>query len=178
MRHPPPKIALVFLVGSLFAAAAAAQKEDEESPYRPGLIATFAAGKPDAAIRIDETVSFDWADAAPDPRLPAGQFAATWRGRLWTQSSGTHRLAVFVQGQVSLKLDGKEVITGTAAEPRWLVSAELDLPFDYHPLEIAYHRTGERGRLALLLDRAELRPGADSAAVPVPRPDRIADAGV
>ena len=148
MRNWLPATTLVFLVSGLVAARVAAQ-EDEESPYRPGLVATYSAGDAAAATRIDEAVAFDWAGASPDPRLPDGQFAATWRGRLWTQSPGAHRLAVFVQGQVSLKLDGKEIIAGTAPEPQWLVSSELDLPFDYHPLELTYRRTGDRGQLAL-----------------------------
>ncbi len=140
-------ILLVGVIGS--AAGASAQEDDEESPYRPGLIAEYSNPDSAAATRIDETIAFDWQDAAPDLRIPAGEFSATWRGRLWTQSPGVHRLAVYVHGQVSLKLDGKEVIAGDAAQPQWLVSPELDLPFDYHPLEVSYRRSGERGRLSL-----------------------------
>jgi len=133
----------------LVVAAASAQDEAaEENPYRPGLVATYSAGGR-TATRVDETIAFDWQDATTDPRLPAGEFSAVWRGRLWMQAPGTYQLFCYVQGSVEIKLAGKSVVSGEAKEPQWVSSQPLELPFDRHAVEITYRRMGQRGQLAL-----------------------------
>lgn len=137
---------LLLLAGDL--TLARAQDEAEESPFRPGLVATYAAG-PVQATRVDEVVAFDWQQAACDPRLPAGRFTANWRGRLWARGSGEYRLACYVQGKVNVAVAGKTVIAGQTTEPKWLTAEPLALEFDHHPLEISYERTEAAGQLAL-----------------------------
>ncbi|HEX5104200.1 MAG TPA: c-type cytochrome, partial [Pirellulaceae bacterium] len=149
MRKPVVRMAMIAACFAAWFTAAAAQDEDEESPYRSGFIATYSSGADQKAVRIDETVAFDWADAAPDSRLAAGPFSAVWSGRLWTQTPGVHRIAAYVQGRVSVTLAGNRIIEGSADQPQWLVSEPLELEFDRHPLEIAYERKGDGGRLAL-----------------------------
>src|SRR5262245_17598750 len=97
------------------------QEDNEDSPFRPGLAATYTAGGK-SITRTDELLAFDWQNAACDPRLPAGEFAADWRGRLWTKSVGSHCLHCFLQGDVTIKLAGKTIIDGKAAQPQWLSS--------------------------------------------------------
>src|SRR4051794_29424682 len=80
-----------------------AQEEAEDSPFRPGLIATYSAGG-QSATRVDEVVAFDWQNAAADERLPSGEFTATWHGRLWARGAGEYRLSCYVQGEVAIKL--------------------------------------------------------------------------
>jgi len=130
------------------AAASAEDEAAEENPYRPGLVATYSAGGR-TATRVDETIAFDWQDATTDPRLPAGEFSAVWRGRLWMQAPGTYQLFCFVQGEVEIKLAGKSVVSGEAKDPQWISSQPLELPFDRHAVEITYRRMGQRGQLAL-----------------------------
>jgi mono/diheme cytochrome c family protein len=108
-------------------------------------------------VRTDEVVAFDWQDAACDPRLPACEFSATWRGRLSTKGTGSYRLQCFVQGEIALKLAGKTVVSGQANEPQWLVSQPLELDFDYHLLEITYRLTQARGQLALFWSGPDFR---------------------
>jgi hypothetical protein len=73
-------MALLLTAAVWLTTGVAAQDDDEESPYRPGLIATYSDGD-SSATRIDESVAFDWQAAAPDPRLPAGEFnRGRWRG--------------------------------------------------------------------------------------------------
>src|SRR5438067_13934340 len=98
-------LAIGTLIGLLAVSLAVAQ-DDEDSPFRPGLAATYTAGGR-SVQRIDEVVAFDWADAAADPRLANGPFSTSWRGRLWAKASGTYRIACYVQGQVEIKLAGK-----------------------------------------------------------------------
>src|SRR5262245_38142188 len=89
-------LAMLTLIGLCSISVA---QDDEESPYRPGLVANYSSGGI-SATRTDELLTFDWQDASPDPRLPAGEFTANWRGRLWTQTPGKYRLYCFAQGEV------------------------------------------------------------------------------
>jgi mono/diheme cytochrome c family protein len=134
----------------------AAQEDAEDSPYRPGLVATYTSGETSVS-RVDEVVAFDWQDAACDPRLPAGDFAATWRGKLWARGPGQYTIACFVQGDVSINLAGKSIVSGIAKQPQWLTSQPLELDFNYHPLEITYRRTQPRGQLALFWSGPDFR---------------------
>src|SRR5436190_4359033 len=136
--------------------AAGADEDDDDSPYTPGLVATYALDA-SSVTRIDEVVAFDWQDATCDPRLPTGELKAAWRGRLWARSAGTHRLSCFTQGDVEIKLAGKTVISGRTDQPQWLTSPPLDLEFDYHPLEITFRRTQPRGQLALFWSGPDFR---------------------
>src|SRR5262245_13529744 len=140
----------------LGAVVAEAQEDAEENPYRPGLVANYTAGGR-TITRLDETVAFDGQDAAPDPRLTAGEFAATWRGRLWAQLPGTYRLLCYVQGAVEVKWAGKVVVTGQSDQAGWVTSQPLELPFDRHELEVMYRKTGPRGQLALFWTGPEFR---------------------
>ncbi len=129
--------------------AAAQEVAEEESPYLPGLVARYSTREAQA-VRWDESIAFDWGDAAPDPRLPTGRFQATWTGRLWTQVAGPHRVAVFVGGcKCRVELGGRELLSGDAAEPRWIVSAPVELQFDRHPLTIQFEKTAASALLKL-----------------------------
>ncbi len=157
---PRLRLGLVFGVVCLLAAladgAAAQDEAAEDNPFRTGLIATYSAGGK-TLTRLNETVAFDWQDAAPDPRLPAGEFAAVWRGRLWAQAPGRYQLFCFGQGAVEIKLAGAAVLSGQADQPGWLNSQPLELPFDRHELEISYRKTGPLGQLALFWTGPEFR---------------------
>jgi len=147
VRIPALSLAVALTIVGL-SSSALTQDDTEDSPYRPGLIATFTSSDR-TATRTDEIVAFDWQNAAADPRLPATEFTATWRGRLWARGAGTYRLACYVQGEVELKLAGKTVISGRAEQPQWLHSQPLELEFDYHPLEITFRRTQPNAQLSL-----------------------------
>ncbi len=148
-------IALLVVLGGL-RENAKGQEDAEDSPYRPGLIASYSAG-PMSVVRTDEIVAFDWQDAACDPRLPAGDFTAEWRGRLWARGAGSYTFACYVQGDITVKLGGKAIISGRAQQPQWLASQPLDLDFDYHPLEITFRRTQSKGQLALFWSGPDFR---------------------
>src|SRR5262245_11482374 len=122
-----------------FTQIAAGQEDAEDSPYRSGLIATYSVGD-QSATRSDEVVAFDWQDAACDPRLLPGAFTAEWRGRLWARGAGSYTIACYAQGDVTVKLAGKTVLSGRAEQPQWISSQPLELEFDYHPLEISFRR--------------------------------------
>jgi mono/diheme cytochrome c family protein len=136
--------------------AAKGQEDAEDSPHRPGLVATYSAAV-QSVVRTDEIVAFDWQDAACDSRLPAGEFSANWHGRLWAQGAGVYRLACFAQGEVELKLAGKTVISGRATQPQWLESEPLTLEFDYHPLELTFRKTQPTAQCSLFWSGPDFR---------------------
>src|SRR4029079_4609077 len=90
-------------------------------------------------------------------QLSAGRFAAEWTGRLWARGAGTYWIASYVQGEVTVKLGGKTVISGNAEQPKWLTSERLGLEFDYHSLEIAFRRTQPKGQLAIFWSGPDFR---------------------
>src|SRR4029079_372063 len=65
------------------------------------------------------------------------------------RGAGTYRLFCIVQGKINVKLGGKSVISGSADQPRWISSQPLDLPFDYHELEVGFEKTAASARRAL-----------------------------
>ena len=132
--------------------AAAAQDDaaEEDSPYRPGLVAAYASGGGEEAIRVDETIAFAWEQAPPDQRLPPGPFGARWRGRLLAQAPGSYRFQVYGGGgRVAVTLAGKELIASAPDRPQWLASEPVELQFGYHPLEVSFAKKEERAQLAL-----------------------------
>ena len=122
--------------------------EEDEFPYRPGLVAEYRAGDR-SVTRVDPVVAFDWEEGSCDLRLPGGPFQATWRGRLWTREMGSYRLLCYGQGRVRLHLAGKRLIEADLPVAGWAVSEAVELPFDFHPLKVEYERTVPAGRLAL-----------------------------
>src|SRR5437660_11890938 len=109
-NHSVPRLFLhyaciaVFGLLSVMRLPAVAQEDDQDSPYKPGLVAAYrSAGQ--SATKIDEVIAFDWQDAACDSRLPPGDFAATWRGRLWARGAGAYRLLCYGQGEIEIKID-------------------------------------------------------------------------
>ena len=128
---------------------ACAQEEDEEEPHLPGLTATYSDEARHSFRRLDEAIAFHWGDAAPDPRLLAKSFAVRWQGKLFAQGTGEYRLALFASGQVEVKLAGKTVIPRQEVKGAWIFAEPVTLPFDHHPLEIAFRQTREPAQIAL-----------------------------
>src|SRR5262245_61879398 len=91
----------VLLLVPLVAGGWAANEEEEELPvFRPGLVATYSQEGAAAVRRIDDDLQFvSRGGEAPDERLAAGPFAAQWRGRLHSLTSGEYRLHAFVAGR-------------------------------------------------------------------------------
>ncbi|EGX58073.1 beta-glucosidase [Streptomyces zinciresistens K42] len=136
-----------------------------------------ATGTP-VATRTDPTVDFT---AAPVDGLPQ-VWSARWTGTLTPTTTGLHRFSLLTSGTAALKIDGKDVVSGTRQMARFFLG-----PYDY-PLqgtaeltagravrvEITYHNaTAERGSSGLTFgwQPDSLIPAAVAAA-------RAADAAV
>lgn len=134
---------------SLLAAGAIASPlfgQADEEDLREGLVASYrhedGDGQGLVAHRVDRRLAFDWGRGAPDPRLPAGSFHAQWRGYLMSQATGQYRLHAYLQGDVTVKLAGQTVLRQRTGAPAWRASEPLELPFDWHPLEIDFKSDG------------------------------------
>lgn len=122
--------------------------QDDDEEFRPGLIAEYRAGDR-KMVRVDADVAFAWDDATPDSRLPSGSFEATWRGFVLIRLEAKHRLHAFVQGDVSIELDGKHVLKGSAKQPQWISGEEFVPGFGERPLVVTFRKTEPAAQLKL-----------------------------
>src|SRR5207248_6785119 len=90
---------LVVLSALSTGGAAAGTAPDDDEPFLPGLTATYRDTAGTTATRLDYRLSFHWGDAAPDSRLAAGQFSASWGGLLQTTTKGDYRFFLFGTGE-------------------------------------------------------------------------------
>lgn len=118
--------------------------EDEEEPFRSGLIARQTSPGDATSERLVATVQYPLDDAAENGdanrSLQAGAQPrqVAWQGRLWVQVPGAYRLFAFSNGSTTIKLQDKVVLQAESRSPAWHATEELDLPFGYLPLEIDF----------------------------------------
>ena len=134
-------------VVSVLASSLAAQIDDDE--FRPGLIAEYSNAAGQRCVRVDRAISFDWGRRPPDARLGAGPFSARWTGYLMSQLPGEYRLYVYAAGKVSIRLGGKPLLDAASEKPGWLEARPIEIPFDWHELEITYQSQAAGSQLAL-----------------------------
>ena len=120
--------------------------EDEDLP--PGVYLKLTAG--DKTIeRIEDDISAKWGEFSPDVRLPAGPFRAEWSSQILLREAGEYRLWAWVSGDVSAKVDGREVLKGFAKEAAWIEGTPFDIGFGLKPLEVSYRKTSTDAELHL-----------------------------
>jgi len=132
----------------LVAQSFAAPPDEDDEEFRPGLVAEYRAGER-VATRIDPDVAFAWDEAAPDARVSAERFEATWRGFLLVRQEAQHRLHAFVQGDVSVELDGRRVLRGSAKQPQWISGDQFASAFGERPLVVTFRKTEKTAQLKL-----------------------------
>jgi len=139
------------VAASCCAAVVAQEEEDDDDlpEFRPGLVARYTGTDGKTHQRRDEAIQFGWHARRPDPRLPDGPFSVAWQGRLFTIAPGKYTFAVHATGQVQIRLAGKMLLDAQTDEARWLRTEPVELEYGYHPLEVAYRRTGEEARVGL-----------------------------
>jgi len=157
-RHAAIASALVWLVATLVPAAFGQQwfdeapelnVEDEDNPFAPGLIATFRGVDGREHVRLVEGLSHDWSNRAPDARMQAGPFQATFTGRLWIQAPGVYKFRLFAAGGIKLSVNDQQLVDERLAEPGWIAAEPIELPFGFHPITVAYDRNTEPAQLGL-----------------------------
>ncbi len=144
------KLLFVFFLPNLLANSClhAAPPDEDDEEFRPGLVAEYRAGER-AVTRIDPDVAFAWDEAAPDARVSAERFEATWRGLVLIRLEAKHRLHAFVQGEVTVELDGRRVLHGSAKQPQWISGDEFVPGFAERPLVVTFRKTEPAAQLKL-----------------------------
>jgi mono/diheme cytochrome c family protein len=127
-----------------------AQAGADDEPFRPGLLASYSDVKGSTASRIDHQLAFHWGEAAPDPRLTAGEFRATWQGRLSVEAEGDYRFFVFGTGEVELKVAGRVAVARQIVRNGWCESPPMPLTAELQPFELSFRRTENDARLMVL----------------------------
>lgn len=152
MRSCLSTVVLLLLV----AARTAAQDDGE---LRLGLHARLECGGA-TLQRIDDELMFVWDDASPDPLLPPGPFAAGWKAQLLVRDEATYRWHAYLEGSVTVRLDGQTVLAARRSQPGWVSGPPAPLDSGFKALTVEYHRTGDSGRLQLFWasDRFPLEP--------------------
>ena len=127
--------------------AVVAQQASQE--YRFGMIATLHDQHGNRCRRIDERIAFDWGNRAADPRI-GHPFHVSWNGYLLVQKPGSYRLHLRVAGTARVHLQGRVVVQAAVDGPaRWYSTAEVDLAFGWHPLEVEFEKTGADAQIKL-----------------------------
>lgn len=140
-----PLVVLMCTCGGAVSGATLAPEDDE--PFLPGLTANYRDAGGNTASRLDYQLSFHWGDATPEPRLAAGNFAATWQGNLQTLTKGDYRFFVFGTGEFELKVAGQVVISRNALKSEWRESPPASLAADLLHFELSFRRTTADARL-------------------------------
>ena len=109
-----PVLLGLFCPLSLFAQA----KIEEDEDFPPGMLAQYSAGGK-TIQRVDSGISLVWGTAAPDQRIPAGPFEAQWKSLLLNRENNEYRFHVFLDGAVTLTVDGKNILDGKTDRPGW-----------------------------------------------------------
>lgn len=142
-------IALAAQAGLIAQDATSTEEEDDENPYRPGLVALYQDSREREVSQVDVAPLFSGDLSAIDRRLLTGGHRIQWRGRLWVQQPGPHRLAVYATGRTRVWLNGSMVLEAASTQPSWTVSDPLTLDFDRHALSIEHSAAEAGGRFAM-----------------------------
>jgi glucose/arabinose dehydrogenase/mono/diheme cytochrome c family protein len=112
-------------------------QDDDDDEFRPGVRLTLQVG--DAQVhRIERDLELITppAPASVDPRLPPGPVTATWDGALLIKSDEPLRFHVYLHGQVSITLGGKEVLRAETNGQQWVSGPALVPGLGEQPLHI------------------------------------------
>ncbi|MCH7988177.1 MAG: c-type cytochrome, partial [Planctomycetes bacterium] len=134
-----------------------AQTQDEEAEdFPPGMLARYSAGGK-TIQRVDPDISFVWGVAAPDQRIPPGPFEVQWKGLLLNRENNAYRFHVFLDGAVTLAVDGKKILDGKTDRPGWLSSQAVQLGFGEKPLSVTFRKTNTSARIQLFWSSKSFR---------------------
>ncbi|MGE5194837.1 MAG: PA14 domain-containing protein, partial [Deltaproteobacteria bacterium] len=128
--------------------SASAADDDDDEDFHPGLVAQYTAGHR-TIDRIDHDVQFVWAARSPDARLPAGRFSAHWTGQILIRTEGKHAFHLYLQGEATVTLNGKPVVSGRRDAPGWVEGDAVAVEFGEQKIDIAYKKTGDDAILRL-----------------------------
>ncbi len=95
------------------------------------------AGSP-TLTRNDTAINFNWANAAPDPSLPADHFSARWTRTVYF-NAGTWRFTTTTDDGVRLWVDGTLLIDHWVDQPSTTYTGDITLAAGNHTIRIEYY---------------------------------------
>jgi len=104
-----------------------------------------AAGEPQSE-QNEASLSIDWTARRPPIEPP---FTAVWEGSLLSPEGGDYQLVLAADGDSTLWIDDREVITLTSPGAVQQSSAQLALAGGFHRIKLEYHSPEEPGQLDL-----------------------------
>ncbi|MAG93034.1 MAG: hypothetical protein CMJ48_04725, partial [Planctomycetaceae bacterium] len=135
-----------FVIASCLLTATTAIAQDEDFP--PGMHARYAAAG-ETVERIDPGVQFVWGSDSPDPRIPQGEFTVEWTSQLLVRQEGKFRFHAYVQGDLSVSLDDRVVLKGSANQPVWISGNAIEPGFGEKALAVRFRKKGDSARVQL-----------------------------
>lgn len=134
--------ALVAMVLCVAAPSRGFAQSAEDADLIPGLLGTYSSGAK-TVEKIDQTLSHDWGAAAPDECLPHGPFTVKWDSQLLMRQETSYVFHAYVQGAISVDVDGESVLTGERDQPGWISGDPVELSFGLLELAIEFRKTTE-----------------------------------
>ncbi|MFN0199433.1 MAG: PA14 domain-containing protein [Planctomycetaceae bacterium] len=113
-----------------------------------GLIVTYRTDSAEVQ-QLDDLVSVDWRERAPDPRLSAKKFSADWNGRLLVRQEGKYRFHAYVAGRIKVKLGERVLLEGERETADWIPGEEFDLDFGEPDFHVHFEKTAPQARIHL-----------------------------
>lgn len=115
----------------------------QEDEIQYGLIGAYQENGHAPVEQLDGDLLFAWTNGGPHPLIPE-KFQASWRGQVLIQSVTKHRFYAQLNGFVTVKVGGKEVLQGGADKTGWISGPEVDLSPGFQPFNVTY-RSGAKG---------------------------------
>ena len=84
-----------------------------------------------------------------DSRVASGPYQVRWSGYLRSEGRGEYQFACYVQGQVTLKIDGDVVIDDVRQQPAWSLSEPLQLQPGLHEVACEWSSQQQPGQLGM-----------------------------
>ncbi|MFC1757960.1 c-type cytochrome [Planctomycetota bacterium] len=142
-------LAIVF---SLLASTYAQDENDDSASvdFRPGLLAEYASGN--ASVRQVVPV----ASLNDSPK----NMTVRWTGRLFVRYGNRFEFSSYGCGDVTFKINSKQVLSGKNATTGWYEPATIDLDYGWHPVEIVYRTNGGDCRFGIYwsCDQFQIEP--------------------
>jgi cbb3-type cytochrome oxidase cytochrome c subunit len=143
------------------------QDENDQSPWRPGLIAEYRSDER-TVTRIDHRLSFLLRPfEAPQYLIPADQWTVEWTGAIDVRVPGRYRFGASVLGRFRLTIQGTPVLnvdSGDSPVPVNRQGDPIDLPFG--PARITASFSKGKGRGAALRLHRQLPDGFEESILP------------
>lgn len=133
--------------------------DSDEALFATGLIAQYFDDEVSQAgdfrrrvlVRIDPTISFDWAGGSPDPLVPQNEFSVRWMGTLTAPTSGVYTFFSRSDDGFRLWINGLPVIDAWVPQSalEWIAGTVTLVAGQRYAFRVDYYEGGGDARVFL-----------------------------